>query len=154
MERAELDAEVARHARLREQFDEPGDLVETGNTWERHTNLIRFTSGCRALFRQFVSGVDDERVRWLLPRTYNGCCRKLTAAAAGGLRPLLPRAYGGTGKGKRRRDERVEGYFGWAHVGFARMVVSLVLPISVWRVCVSAWKEERQGGWKAFHEGR
>ena len=113
VERAELDAEVAQHARLREQFDEPGDLVETGNIWERYTNLTRFTSGCRALLREFISGVDGERVRWLLPRTYNGCCRRLTAAATGGLRPLLPRAYGGTGKGKRRRDERVEGYFGW-----------------------------------------
>ena len=91
---------------------------------------MRFTSGCRALFQELFSGVNGERVRW-----------------------LLPRAYGGTGKGKRRRDERVEGYFVWPHVGFARMVVSLVLPISVWRACVSAWKRRGRVAGRLFTEG-
>ena len=54
--------------------------ADADNTWEPYSNLTRFSSGCRVLFQEFVNGMDDDR-----------------------LRQLLPKAYGGTGKGKRRR---------------------------------------------------
>ena len=42
------------------------------NTWEPYTNLARFASGGKALFQEFFRGVDDDRLRRLLPRAYSG----------------------------------------------------------------------------------
>ena len=53
--------------------------AEADNTWVPYTNLTRFGSGSKAIFKAFVNGV-------------NGQC----------LRQLLPKAHGGTG-GRRRR---------------------------------------------------
>ena len=50
------------------------------NTSEPLANITRF--GGKALFQEFVDGVDDERLRQL---------------------KLLPKAYGGTGRGRRRQ---------------------------------------------------
>ena len=54
--------------------------ADSDNTWEPPANIGRFGSGAKALLLNFVSGVGGER-----------------------LKRLLPKAYGGTGRDKRRR---------------------------------------------------
>ena len=46
--------------------------AEADNTWEPYTNLTRFGSGSRAIFKAFVDGVNDQRLRRLLPRAHGG----------------------------------------------------------------------------------
>ena len=46
--------------------------AEADNTWEPYTNLTRFGSGSKAIFKDFVDGVDDQRLRRLLPRAHGG----------------------------------------------------------------------------------
>ena len=45
--------------------------AEADNTWESYTNLTRFGIGS-AIFRAFVDGANDQRLRRLLPRAHSG----------------------------------------------------------------------------------
>ena len=42
------------------------------NTWEPYTNLTRFGSGCKEIFKAFVEEVNDQDLRQLHPKSYGG----------------------------------------------------------------------------------
>ena len=45
---------------------------DADNTWEPYTNLTRFGSGSRGIFKAFVEEVNDQNLRQLLPKSYGG----------------------------------------------------------------------------------
>ena len=46
--------------------------TDADNTWEPYTNLTRFGSGCKEIFKAFVEEVNDQDLRQLLPKSYGG----------------------------------------------------------------------------------
>ena len=46
--------------------------AEAYSTWKPYTHLTGFGSGSRAIFKAFVSRVNDQRMRSLLPKAHGG----------------------------------------------------------------------------------
>ena len=59
-----------------EHYGRLAGYADADNTWEPYTNLTRFGSGSKAIFMEFVNGANDQRLRQLLPKAYGGTGRR------------------------------------------------------------------------------